>query len=101
MHSIRAPHRKGFQILAVDQLIARIPFSRFALAAMFVSLATAAADVPVSTLKQDKKTAFKSQIALKPETETVAKALASEQKTICRREFTESVAEALEKAKEQ
>ena len=92
--------QKGFQVLAVDRWIARIPFSKIALvAAVLLSRSATSADVPVCP--EQKKLIRDRAVHLKRENMVVAKTVASEQTTTCRREFSESLASALEKAKEQ
>ncbi|HUS09355.1 MAG TPA: hypothetical protein VMZ30_02730 [Pyrinomonadaceae bacterium] len=98
----RSPQQKSFQVLVIKP-IARTAFLRIIFAAaLLLFSSTRGADVAaVSTLKEEKKATLRSGIDLKPGTITIAKTVTAEQKISCRREFTESLAAALEKAKEQ
>jgi hypothetical protein len=120
--------KKGFQVLAVYRLIARIPFIlglreinlasvrlRSALpysmqlirALGLVSFVLVlphrsySADISQASVEHQKIIARNHLATVKAEANQVVKALATEQKSTCRQEFSESLANALEKAKEQ
>lgn len=114
---------KGFQVLAIGFLIARTPsllgpwrsarppsassfFQRFiatlSLATLFFVLPQACygANDNSESLAQHQEITVRDSFARVKAEATPVKALASEQKIICRQEFSESLANALEKAKE-